>query len=92
MSLPQKTRQSDSMKLLKAVCCLVCTVALIGSAAVAAEKTCCQKAIEAGKECKHKCCLVAHREGRSCQKCNPHKEDAKLIKKTEQTTDKKAEK
>ncbi len=53
--------------------------------AVAAEKpakklTCCQQAAAEGKECKHKCCVAAHKEGKSCEKCNPNKEDLKLLK------------
>ncbi len=41
-------------------------------------ETCCQKAAAAGKECKDKCCIAAHKEGKSCVKCNPNKEDLKL--------------
>jgi hypothetical protein len=43
--------------------------------------TCCQEAAaHDGKECKHKCCIAAHRSGKSCEKCNPNKEDLKLKK------------
>ena len=35
------------------------------------------KAKAEGKECKHKCCVAAHKEGKSCEKCNPNKEDQK---------------
>lgn len=51
-------------------------------AAESKKQTCCQKAAAAGKECRNKCCLAAHREGKSCLKCNPGKEDAALLKKS----------
>jgi hypothetical protein len=51
-------------------------------------ETCCQKAAALGKECKDKCCIAAHKEGKSCVKCNPNKEDLKLKKKSEKDTDK----
>ena len=53
------------------------TVAFLASTSLAAEQTCCQKAAAEGKECKHKCCVAAHRDGDSCAKCNPNKEDLK---------------
>ena len=43
-------------------------------------QTCCEKAAAAGKECTHKCCVAAHKDGKSCEKCNPNKEDLKLSK------------
>ena len=49
--------------------------------------TCCEKAAAAGKECKNKCCIAAHKEGKSCSKCNPNKEDLKL-KKVQKTSEK----
>ena len=62
-----------------------CAVFLCGGTGVlAAEKapklTCCQEAHAKKEECKHKCCIAAHKEGKSCQKCNPNKEDLKLPK------------
>jgi hypothetical protein len=56
---------------------------LMGLVAVGAEKqkTCCEKAIEQKKECANKCCIKAHKEGKSCTKCNPNKEDLKLYEK-----------
>lgn len=52
---------------------------------MAAEKkpklTCCQEAAAKKEECKHKCCIAAHRDGKSCEKCNPNKEDLKKDKK-----------
>jgi hypothetical protein len=50
-------------------------------------ETCCEKAAAGGKECRNKCCIAAHKEGKSCSKCNPNKEDLKL-KKTEKKSDK----
>jgi hypothetical protein len=59
------------------IICAGAAVLLSGLPAMA--KTCCEKAGEEGKECKNKCCINAHREKRSCLKCNPNKEDLKLI-------------
>jgi hypothetical protein len=44
----------------------------------AGKQTCCQEAAGKGKDCRHKCCVAAHRDGKSCTKCNPNKEDLKL--------------
>ena len=67
---------------------ILSVIATLMLTAVAAHaETCCQKAAAAGKECKNKCCIAAHKEGKSCSKCNPNKEDLKL-KKTEKSSDK----
>jgi hypothetical protein len=77
------------MKLLRALGLCSCLAALATGSVIAGEKTCCQKADAQGKECAHKCCITAHKGGKSCQKCNPNKEDAKLIKKkSEKSPDK----
>lgn len=73
------------MKLMKTLVVLGCGFSLLAGSIGAADtpqkpQTCCQKAAAAGKECAHKCCVVAHKEGKSCEKCNPGKEDLKLIK------------
>ena len=70
------------MKLIKTISAVVCAVAVLAASALAenaAEKkqTCCEKAKAAGKECTHKCCVAAHKDGKSCEKCNPNKEDMK---------------
>jgi hypothetical protein len=61
-------------------------VAFLATPAVAAEKaaekadkkgTCCELAKAENKECSHKCCAAAHRNGKSCERCNPNKEDLK---------------
>ena len=75
------------MKLMKSLVVLACLCSLVFGAVVAADKppkklTCCEKAAAERKECRHKCCVAAHKEGKSCEKCNPNKEDLKL-KKTE---------
>jgi hypothetical protein len=82
------------MKPLKLLVILGCLSSLLTVPLVAAEKapkkvTCCEQAAADGKECKHKCCVAAHKEGKSCEKCNPNKEDLKLLKKK---ADKKANK
>ena len=78
------------MKAMKMLVAIGCMIALLAGSARSAEKqekklTCCEKAAATDKECKHKCCLTAHKDGKSCEKCNPNKEDLKLKK-----TDKKA--
>ncbi len=45
--------------------------AILGAPAYA--ETCCEKAKAAGKECSHKCCMEATKEGKVCKKCNPDK-------------------
>ena len=79
------------MKLTKIIITISCAVALIATPALAGDKTCCQKASVEGKECTHKCCVAAHKDGKSCEKCNPGKEDLKL-KKKDKEKDKKAAK
>ncbi len=74
------------MKLIMMLVSLGCLSSLLVASAPAADKapkklTCCEKAAAEKKECKHKCCVVAHKEGKSCEKCNPNKEDLKLLKK-----------
>ena len=73
-------------KLLKLLVTFGCLVSLLVGAILAADTppkklTCCEKAAAERKECKHKCCVAAHKAGRSCEKCNPNKEDLRLSKK-----------
>lgn len=65
------------MKLFKTLMATACAGVLIAGTAWAAEKTCCEKAKAEGKDCTHKCCVAAHKDGKSCEKCNPNKEDTK---------------
>ena len=78
------------MKAIRTLVVGICAIAFLTSTALAAEKTCCQKAVAERKECKHKCCVAAHKDGKSCEKCNPNKEDLKKKseKKGEQKDDK----
>jgi hypothetical protein len=48
---------------------------------VAPKQTCCEEAAAKGKECRHKCCVAAHKDGKSCTVCNPQEQDLKLKKK-----------
>jgi hypothetical protein len=57
------------MKIKTLVLTLCATIVLAGSA-LAGDKTCCEKAKEAGKECKHPCCVEAAKGGKSCDKCS----------------------
>jgi hypothetical protein len=84
------------MKLLSVLIVLGCISSLPVGSAVAAEKpakklTCCEQAAAGGKECSHKCCVTAHKEGKSCEKCNPNQEDLRL-KHKDKKADKKADK
>ena len=65
------------MKRIKTLVAVTCALAVLAGPAFAADKTCCEKAKAEGKECTHKCCVAAHKDGKSCEKCNPNKEDMK---------------
>ena len=59
---------------------------LAGSAIAADQKaapkqTCCEEAAAKGKECRHKCCVAAHKDGKSCTVCNSQEQDLKVKKK-----------
>ena len=60
---------------MKSVIATLCALAMLTGIALAAEKTCCEKAKAEGKECKHKCCIDAKKDGKVCEKCNPPKKD-----------------
>jgi hypothetical protein len=85
-----------NMKLIRTLVAVGCAFSLLAGSvragdAPAKSLTCCQKAAAEGKECKHKCCVAAHKEGNSCEKCNPNKEDLKpktTVKKVAAKTDK----
>ncbi len=72
------------MKPIKVLTALAFTITLLACPSLATAETCCEKAAAEKKECTHKCCIAAHKEGNSCNKCNPNKEDAKLIKKKDE--------
>ncbi len=79
---------------MKTLSALLCIAALIATNSLAAEKggkTCCEKAKAEGKTCTHKCCVAAHKAGKSCEKCNPNKEDLKLESKSAEKSARKAE-
>ena len=61
---------------------IACAATLLSMPALAEAKklTCCQQAFQEKRECKNKCCIAAHKEAKSCTKCNPNKEDAELAK------------
>jgi len=60
---------------MKAFTAIACAIALLGSLTLARAENCYEKAQGAGKECKHKCCVEAKKDGKTCEKCNPKKED-----------------
>jgi|SRR5438876_5842265 len=58
------------MKLNNTLTGLAFAVALmVASGAALAGQSCCVKAKAAGKECDHKCCVAAHKEKKTCEKC-----------------------
>ncbi len=58
------------MKLGKTLTGLAFAVALmLGSSSVLADQSCCVKAKAAGKDCEHKCCVEAHKDKKTCAKC-----------------------
>ncbi len=68
------------MKIAGILLALVLSVSLtsvVAADAKAVKLTCCQEAAAKKEECKHRCCINAHKEGKSCLKCNPNKEDLK---------------
>jgi len=67
-------RNNGTMKSVKALTAIACSVALLASLSVARAETCCEKAKAEGKECAHRCCIKAAKEGKTCEKCNPKKE------------------
>src|SRR6266513_268552 len=51
-------KKGKTMKSIKSLVALLCADAFLGSVTFAqAEKTCCEKAKDAGKTCEHKCCV-----------------------------------
>lgn len=69
------------MKLIKLFAVSVFAAMLLAGPAFAADKTCCEKAKEAGKVCSHKCCVEAKKAGKVCEKCNPKAAEKKEEKK-----------
>lgn len=65
------------MKLIKMITVAAFALALLAGPAFAGDKTCCEKAKEASKDCAHKCCADAKKDGKTCEKCNPKKEEKK---------------
>ncbi len=65
------------MKLVKSLIAATFALAIIATPLLAADKSCCDKAKDAGKECTHKCCVDAKKDGKTCEKCNPKKEEKK---------------
>jgi hypothetical protein len=61
---------------------LLCFPAIsTGADAKPAKKlTCCEQAAANNKDCANKCCIAAHKAGKSCTKCNPNQEDLKVKK------------
>lgn len=57
------------MKLVKSWLGVVCAAAFLLSVNAALAESCCVKAKVAGKDCTHKCCTAAHKDGKTCEKC-----------------------
>jgi hypothetical protein len=69
------------MKLIKLLTVATFALALWAGPALADDKTCCEKAKDAGKECAHKCCVEAKKDGKACDKCSGKKDEKKAEKK-----------
>jgi hypothetical protein len=54
---------------LKTLILTLCTTVLLAGVALAGDKSCCDKAKDAGKECTHKCCVDAKKAGKTCDSC-----------------------
>jgi hypothetical protein len=71
-----ETTKKGIMKSIRTLSLLVCAFALVvGTANVQAG--CCDDAKKAGKACEHKCCVEAAKNKKTCEKCNPKKEEKK---------------
>jgi len=62
------------MKLIRILAIAAFAAAVLTGPVYAGDKSCCEKAKEAGKECTHKCCAESKKAGKTCEKCNPKKE------------------
>jgi hypothetical protein len=65
-----------TMKLTKLFIAGMFALALLAAPAFAGE-SCCDKAKAKGEECKHKCCVDAKKDGKTCEKCNGKKDEGK---------------
>jgi hypothetical protein len=62
---------------MKSIASILCAFAMLTAGALAAdkaEKSCCEKAKDAGKDCTHKCCVEAKKAGKTCETCNKKKD------------------
>lgn len=75
-------KNMKSMRVLFAVICACSMLAgsLLAADQKAATRTCCEEAAAKGKDCRHKCCVAAHKEDKSCKVCNPQEQDLKVMK------------
>jgi hypothetical protein len=64
------------MKAIKSLVAVVCALAVLSAVTVRAE-SCCDKAKAKGEACAHPCCKDAAKAGKTCEKCNPKKEEKK---------------
>jgi hypothetical protein len=83
------------MKSMKIWFAVACACSMLGGSAIAADQkaaklTCCEEAAARGKECRHKCCVAAHKEDKSCAVCNSQQQDLKLKKNSKKTETSKA--
>jgi len=72
------------MMRIKSLSAILCAVALLaGSSFTGAQekkdekKPCCEATVEAGKKCKHECCVKAANAEKVCEKCHPKKDEKK---------------
>ena len=58
------------MKWIKTFAAIACAFTLMTAAALA-DQSCCVKEKAKGKDCKHPCCVEAHKQAKTCEKCQP---------------------
>jgi hypothetical protein len=61
--------ERNMMKLGSPLAALAMAVGLIFTTSAFAAQSCCVKAKAEGKECKHQCCIDAHKAKKLCEKC-----------------------
>lgn len=57
------------MKAMKSLLGVACALAFLVSAQAALAESCCVKAKAAGKDCTMDCCVAAHKDKKTCEKC-----------------------
>jgi len=57
------------MKYIKTITAMGCATAFLFSTSMGLAESCCVKAKAKGEDCKHPCCVKAHHDHKTCDKC-----------------------